>query len=104
MTKELKKLLDFERNQGIQNYLRSLNMSATSNYSLWKATKKFKCPQQQFLPIKKQDGNWARSDQEKAETFASHLTKVFTPNPRVISQEEEIALLAEHNDINIMVT
>lgn len=40
-------------------------------------------------PILKQDGEWARTDQEKADIFAEHLAQVFTPNPRIVSPEEE---------------
>lgn len=37
-------------------------------------------------PIRKLDGNWAKSNAEKATT---HLAKVFTPNSRKISLEQE---------------
>ncbi|KAH8317372.1 hypothetical protein KR059_011682, partial [Drosophila kikkawai] len=32
-------------------------------------------------PIRKSSGCWARSDKDRAETFASHLQGVFHPNP-----------------------
>lgn len=91
--KELKKLLYLEKNAGIQEFLRNLSPSAASDYTLWKATKKLKQPQQAAPPISKQDGTWARTDQEKADTFAEHLTRVFTPNPREVSTEEEGGIL-----------
>lgn len=78
-----------EKNAGIQMYLWNISPSDTSDYTLWKATKKLKQPQQTSLPIKKQNGNWVRTDQEKADTFAEHLIKVFTPNPREINSVEE---------------
>ena len=31
-------------------------------------------------PIKKTDGTWAKSNKEKAETFAEHLANIFQPN------------------------
>lgn len=31
-------------------------------------------------PLRREDGTWARSDPEKATTFAKHLQKVFTPH------------------------
>jgi len=43
-------------------------------------------------PMRKQDGNWARSEEQKAKTFAEHLSKVFKHNPREITQEEENTL------------
>jgi len=63
--KALKNLL--ERNKRIQRYLSELSPSAETNYFLWKATKRLKRSQTQFPPIRKQDGGWARSDEEKAE-------------------------------------
>ncbi|GBP31098.1 RNA-directed DNA polymerase from mobile element jockey [Eumeta japonica] len=40
-----------------------------------------KRPKQQATPIKTQMGTWARSDGEKAATFADHLQKGFEPPP-----------------------
>jgi hypothetical protein len=31
----------------------------------------------QYPPIRKQDGIWARNEEEKAKTFATHLFKVY---------------------------
>jgi hypothetical protein len=63
--KNLKKLLGIEKNAGIQMHLRNFSPSKTSDYTLWKATKKQ--PQQISLPITKQNGYRANSDQEKAD-------------------------------------
>lgn len=60
-----------------------------SNYSLWKATRKIKRPQAAFPPIRTSDGQWARNESEKADTFAEHLSKVCTPYPREITPKEE---------------
>lgn len=48
----------------VQIYLQNLSPTETSDYSLWKATKKLKQLQQASPPILKQDGNWTRTDQE----------------------------------------
>jgi len=90
-------LLETERNQGIQKYLRELSPSAKTNYSLWKATKRLKRPQIQFPPIRKQDGRSARSDEEMAEVSAVHLSKVFEPHTREIIIDEEKKLLMDTN-------
>jgi len=37
--------------------------------------------------------SWARSEKEKAETFAENLSKVFKPNSREITLEKENRLL-----------
>lgn len=42
ITKRLKNTLDGERNEAIQEYLRNLDASDATDYSLWKATKKIK--------------------------------------------------------------
>jgi hypothetical protein len=53
--KALINLLDSERNQGIQEYLSKLSATSETNYSLWKATKKLKRPQAQYLSIRKRE-------------------------------------------------
>jgi len=82
-----------QRNQGIQEYLSKLSVTPETNYSVRKAIKKLKRPQIYHPPIRKQDGSWARREKEKAENFAEHLSKIFKPNPREITQEEENRLL-----------
>jgi hypothetical protein len=49
-------------------------------YSLWKAVKYLKRPITQVPPIRKADGQWTRSNSDKAETFAEHLESRFLPN------------------------
>lgn len=41
--------------------------------------KKINQSQPSSAPIRKQDGSWARSDDEKAWTFTNHLSEVFIP-------------------------
>lgn len=91
-TKELKLLLIEEKNIGIQKYLESLSPTEASDYSLWKATWKFKRPQQHIPSIRQLNGDWARNDLEKANTFAEHLGEVFQPINREISEQEESEL------------
>lgn len=91
--KELKKCLLEERNFGIQTYLENLTPTETSDYALWKATKKINRPKHFCPPILKSDGSWARTDTEKAETFAEHLEEVFTPHVRTVTEEEESVIL-----------
>ncbi|GBP01449.1 hypothetical protein EVAR_93020_1 [Eumeta japonica] len=56
--KELKRILNNDRN-GFQAYLESLDPTAATDYSLWKATKKIK-DQQLTPPLRKPDGSWAQ--------------------------------------------
>jgi hypothetical protein len=60
-------------------YPRNLGPSETSDYILWKASKKLN-QSQQTSPIMKQDGYWARTQREESKhlrnTFAEHLVLV----------------------------
>ena len=68
------------RQKSLQQYLEGLSPEADKDYSLWKATRRFKRPHVQVPPIKDQNGHWICRDQDKAELFAQHLATVFTPN------------------------
>jgi len=57
--------------------------------------KSLKRSQTHHSPIKKKDGSWARSQEERRETFAEHLFKVFKLNLREITQEEENRLFSD---------
>lgn len=87
--KELKQNLHDLKNEEIKDYLSKLTATQATNYSLWKATKKLNQPKAHVPPIKMENGNWARSDNEKASTFANHLVKVFQPFSSELSEEEE---------------
>ena len=98
--KNLKRCLNEEKNAGIQKYLKNLTPTENTDYSLWKAARKLKHPKNYIPPIRKINANWARTDKEKAETFAEHLQKVFeTPQP-YISEAEENKLINEENSTN----
>ncbi|KAF9812277.1 hypothetical protein SFRURICE_012829, partial [Spodoptera frugiperda] len=72
--RQLKRTLEKDRNDSFHNYLTSLDATASSDYSLWKATRRLKRPVNVSPPIRKSDGTWARTDQEKAGTFSEHLS------------------------------
>jgi len=91
--KDLKRLLDAEKNNGVQKYLQGLDALAASDYSLWKATRKLKQPKIVSPPLRNEDGNWDRSDKEKAETFANHLQRVFLPHPYKGTAEHETEVM-----------
>jgi len=80
-TKDLKKALILEKEEGLQSYLQRLSPTKDTNYSLWQATKKLKQPTTPQPPIRQGKGPWARSNEEKAHLFAKHLREVFTPFP-----------------------
>lgn len=81
-----------KKNRGIQQYLEKLDTTKTTDYSLWRATKKLKQPQTLSQPLRTTKNGWDRHDIEKAKTFAD-LINVFKPNPvastDIISSIEE---------------
>ena len=87
--KELKHLLHTHKNAGIQQYLENLTPQKDTNYSLWKTTRKLKQPQHHTPPLRLQNNTWARTDEQKAATFAHHLSTVFRPFPSQATTEEE---------------
>ncbi|KAL7304633.1 hypothetical protein TKK_0002880 [Trichogramma kaykai] len=93
--KELKTLLHDDKNEKVNNYLKNLAPTALTDYSVWKATKYLNRPQQ-FIPPIKTASKWVRSDQEKAENFAEHLSKVFDTPARQIPEAQEEILLQDH--------
>lgn len=92
--KEIKNLLESIKSQSIQNYLENLTPTDTTDYSLWKATKKIKQPQQNIPPLRTIENCWARNDKEKAQTFAHHLESVFQPFPSSYTEQEENEILS----------
>lgn len=59
-------------------------------YSLWKATKRFKKPTQPVPRIKKENGRWAGDDQEKADAFAKYLLLTFPLIPFELTKKQKI--------------
>ncbi|KAH8304185.1 hypothetical protein KR059_003036, partial [Drosophila kikkawai] len=53
----------------------------STKHPLWRAHPNLSSPADPLTPIRKSSGCWARSDKDRAETFASHLQGVFQPNP-----------------------
>ena len=78
--KTLRKALEEERENGLQKYLSEVTATETTDYSLWKAVKNLKKPNICQSPLRLPNGDWARSDKDKAETFAHHLKEVFNTN------------------------
>lgn len=89
-TQHLKRLLFNIKNQWFNDYTSSLSASETSDYTLWKATKRIKQPIVSIPPIARSDGTWAKSNVEKAEAFAQYFTEVFQPNEQLNDTEEEL--------------
>lgn len=76
LTKEIRALKN-----SINKFLIDLTADNSTEYSLWKVTKFPKRPISQIPPIRKNNGRWARNNNNKTETFAEHLQNRFLPNP-----------------------
>jgi hypothetical protein len=80
-TQELKQLLNDHKNYNIQTFLNGLTPTASTDYSLWKTTKKLKKVTQTSTPLRTPQGTWARTYADKEQAFANHLATVFQPHP-----------------------
>jgi hypothetical protein len=73
--RQLKAALQDTRNVTFETYINTLSKE---DHTIWKATKQFKKPIIHVPPILMEDGNWGKTDKEKATAFAEYLSKVFT--------------------------
>lgn len=106
LSKNLSKALTKFENGKLQNKLQNLTYDKSTNYSLWKCTSSFKPPTNHNPPLRKQNGSWAKSNEEKAKLFAEHLAEIFTPNPSAVAlpleyieQEEQDIIPATTQEI-----
>ena len=92
-------------NNKIYQYLKNFSPSKTAGFSLWKATKNVQHQTLHSSAITKSNGDWAKSDTEIPDTFASHLDEVFSPFPRDPSisaiEEEHITNLVRYPETEL---
>ena len=68
-------------NNAVATFLENLAPTAEKNYSLWKATKRFRrSPIPPLAPLRVNDC-WIRDDSAKVEAYATHLEQVFCSQP-----------------------
>ena len=56
---------------------------------MWKVTKKIKRPTTHIAPVRRRNNMWARNDKKKVESFALHLSMIFTPNTETTTNVED---------------
>ncbi|KAH8298726.1 hypothetical protein KR059_000211, partial [Drosophila kikkawai] len=78
-TSKLSRALKQDAEKGQLRYIEKLSPTSTK-HPLWRAHPNLSSPAEAITPIRKSSGCWARSDKDRAETFASHLQGVFQPN------------------------
>ena len=95
LTSQLRNEIKQFKNDTMSAFLCEVTNDSSTEYSLWKSTKRLKRPIMQTPPIKNIDGSWARNNYQKASRFAEHLETIFQPNtmddttllPNIIAQE-----------------
>lgn len=101
LTKKLTKLIKSYNDESFNEYLQGLTSDSSTEYSLWKATKKMKKSTTQIPPIREENGRWAINNEQKAKRFAQHLEKIFQPNE---GQTYDLPENATPDDMNIKLT
>ncbi|KAH8265653.1 hypothetical protein KR026_009919, partial [Drosophila bipectinata] len=103
-TKKLKKLLQRLRTCAFEEYLRQVE-PGDPQHNLWNLTRHLKRPKQRVAQIRKSDGGWCRSDQERADAFAAHLEAAFKPFNMCMEEdraETEFVLALPPTDLSQM--
>ena len=104
-SRKLKKALQLEEDRKTETYIQSLSNNKFSNYSLWRESKTIKPPVEGHSPLRKANGTWARSAEDKANLFAQHLSSVFQPNPPLNDFEmDDIVATSSNNDDAISIS
>ena len=80
LSHQLRSELSSLRSDRFEKYVSSLS---TQDRSLWAATKRLLHFHSVSPPLRRSDGSWARSREEKAEEFASQLRNTFQPHPYI---------------------
>jgi hypothetical protein len=76
-TQELKQLPSSNKNDSIQTFLQGLTTTESTDYFLWKATKKMKRGKKPSPPLRTLQRIWARSNVEKSTRFHWTISKSF---------------------------
>lgn len=96
----LRREIQIVKNESISAYLRQLTADSSTDYSLWRATKGLKRPTMQIPPVRQENGKWARNNEQKADSFANYLEKIFQPNEVQESESDwNKAIQEEEGDI-----
>jgi len=97
---KLKSKLHELRNESFKAHVSSLKREDSS---IWRPIKNRRKPTESQPPIRKNTippGPWAKSDKEKADLFAEHLSEVFTPHNNHQNQkvEQELEIPIQQQD------
>ena len=91
MVKQVKNTLNHIQSKDVEKRLFNLDSTSATDCSLRKITTSLKISLVFQSPLRRDDGSWAKSDAEKSELFAEHLSRVFIPNPAMnLTKEDEV--------------
>jgi hypothetical protein len=96
---QLKREIQEVKNESINSYLKKRINEKVTDYSLCKVTKRMKIPVVHILPIRIEDGSWAKNDEEEAELLADYLEQIFNPNEQQSRNEDKLILSEENEEI-----
>ncbi|KAL4132549.1 hypothetical protein QTP88_009678 [Uroleucon formosanum] len=88
LSSSLKRNLNQLKNESFNSWISSIS---AKDGSLWNATRQCLKQKPKYSPLKKTDGTWCKSDEEKADVFRAHLEQVFQPHQDISDQ-----LFTEH--------
>ena len=87
------------KNETFNKHLSELSPYKSTDYSLWKSTKRLKRPIVQKPPLRKANNQWAKTNLEKAELFSKHLNSIFSVEDTSCSSNTTITDLAVDEEI-----
>jgi hypothetical protein len=94
-SRRLKEALQEQKNTSFKEYLEKLAASEDTDYALWKCVKNLKQSQILIPPVRTENGGWKRTEDEKVETFAKYLVKVFQPFEGQATPDEDDQITAQ---------
>lgn len=89
-TQALRRAIQQFNREHLYTYLSELSGNKSTEYSLWKATAHLKRPTVQKSSIKTPCGEWARSNDDKANAYAEYLATIFAAEAGEMSSMQEV--------------
>lgn len=106
LCKTVKNRIREHNNESFNHFITSLGVTKDTDYSLWKVTRSMQKPPGYTAPLRRPNNTWARSDLDRAETYAEHLQQTFQPNdlptninPELLQIEEQGVKLFSPNEV-----
>lgn len=96
LNNQVRRELRNARDSSFQNFMSSLTPHPNTNYSLWKATKKFRRAPIPPLPPLMAANRWVCDNDKKVELYADHLQKVFSPHDMPTLPIPDLEYLPSH--------